>query len=358
MPVISSILSNRRRRRGQALLPMALALTALLGMAGLAIDTTRAYMVRAMLSNAVDGAALAAARVPEQRQMEAVAEAVFQANFPDGALGTAKERTGGAASPAGRRLRFDPASGRVAFEANTSIETYFMVVLGQPRVNVSASAIALRAASGDDAAPLLVLADEDTIHPAIASVREFCGERNLQECLNGDIAGEAVRAPLFARPSPPEAGTAILSLPTGRVGDEGLFRFGAASQEQYDRRSQAAFSIREFVEASGAAASASRLSEVEDVTPLHAADLAALEGREVCAVVFDGDITLEPAQHYGRLDGATRGVAAWRVTSVASESSALPELRVELFSAARGADVCARAGASAALAGSTPALLK
>lgn len=338
-----------RHCRGQALLPMALSLTALLGMAGLAIDTTRAYMVRAMLSNAVDGAVLAAARAPEG-QMSAVAEAVFQANFPAGAL-TTKERSAA-------HLRFDPLSRRLAFEARTSIETYFMSVLGQPRVSVSAAATAVRAPSGDEAAPALVLADEDTVHPLIDSVREFCGERNLKECLNSDIVGEAVRAPLFARPSPPEAGPAFLSLPTGRVGDEGLFHFTAPAQEQFDRRSRSVFSLSQFVAATGPAANRSHMSEVEDVAPLHAPDLAALSGREVCVVVYDGDITVEATQHFARLDGATRGLAAWRVTAIGFESSALPDLQVELFSPARAADVCARAGAAAALSGSPPALLK
>ena len=55
-------------QKGFVLVYMAAVLALLLVTTGLAVDSGRAYVVKAQLSKAVDGAALAAARSPEQRQ--------------------------------------------------------------------------------------------------------------------------------------------------------------------------------------------------------------------------------------------------------------------------------------------------
>ena len=78
-----------RDPRGFALVYLAGMMFVLLALAGLAIDLGRGYQVRAHLSKAVDGAALAAARVIGNGQAGAQAEAnkIFNANFPNGYLG-------------------------------------------------------------------------------------------------------------------------------------------------------------------------------------------------------------------------------------------------------------------------------
>ena len=78
-----------RDPRGFALAYLAGMMFVLLALAGLAIDLGRGYQVRAHLSKAVDGAALAAARVIGNGQAGAQAEAnkIFNANFPNGYLG-------------------------------------------------------------------------------------------------------------------------------------------------------------------------------------------------------------------------------------------------------------------------------
>ena len=73
---------------GFVLMYMAVGLTTLLLFTGLAVDTGRAYVVQAQLTKAVDGAALAAARNLNSGNPRNEAAKVFNANFPEGYLGT------------------------------------------------------------------------------------------------------------------------------------------------------------------------------------------------------------------------------------------------------------------------------
>ena len=73
---------------GFVLVYMAAGLTTLLLFSGLAVDSGRAYLVKAQLTKAVDGAALAAARNLNSGNPAGEAAKVFKANFPVGYLGT------------------------------------------------------------------------------------------------------------------------------------------------------------------------------------------------------------------------------------------------------------------------------
>ena len=74
--------------RGFVLVYMAAILALLMVTTGLAVDSGRAYLVKAQLSKAVDGAALAAARSLNSGNPRAEATQIFKANFPAGYLGT------------------------------------------------------------------------------------------------------------------------------------------------------------------------------------------------------------------------------------------------------------------------------
>jgi hypothetical protein len=65
---------------------------------------------------------------------------------------------------------------------------------------------------------------------------------------------------------------------------------------------------------------ASRLTNVGGLVPLRAAGLALLTGRQVCAVVYDGDVTIGGTPPVAQLDGPSLGVVAFEVTSVESSS--------------------------------------
>ncbi len=77
------------KQAGFVLVYMAAGLTTLLLFSGLAVDSGRAYLVKAQLTKAVDGAALAAARNLNSGSPKNEAAKVFKANFPSGYLGTA-----------------------------------------------------------------------------------------------------------------------------------------------------------------------------------------------------------------------------------------------------------------------------
>jgi Flp pilus assembly protein TadG len=82
---------------GFALMYMAAALTTFCLVTGLAVDSGRAYVVKAQLTKAVDGAALAAARNLNSGNPEAEAGTIYRANFPIGYMGTTSSTNPGEA---------------------------------------------------------------------------------------------------------------------------------------------------------------------------------------------------------------------------------------------------------------------
>src|ERR671918_3138039 len=88
-------MTARRRHiageEGFALVYMAVVLTTLLLFSGVAVDSGRAYVVKAQLTKAVDGAALAAARNLNLGSPRAEAVRIFKANFPAGYMGTSTD---------------------------------------------------------------------------------------------------------------------------------------------------------------------------------------------------------------------------------------------------------------------------
>jgi Flp pilus assembly protein TadG len=81
----ASVLADQR---GFTLIYIALTMTLLLLFTGLALDAGRGYVVKAHLTKAVDGAALAAARNLNSGDPRAEAVRIFKANFPLGFFGT------------------------------------------------------------------------------------------------------------------------------------------------------------------------------------------------------------------------------------------------------------------------------
>jgi Flp pilus assembly protein TadG len=77
-----------RSERGVALVYVTAALATMLLFAGLAVDGGVSYLVKGQMNKAVDGAALAAARMLNSGDAEGEARRVFDANFPAGYLGT------------------------------------------------------------------------------------------------------------------------------------------------------------------------------------------------------------------------------------------------------------------------------
>lgn len=82
------VVRRRIDEKGFALVYTAVILTGLLLLVGLAVDAGRAYIVKAQLSTAVDGAALGAARMLNSGNPRNEAARLFQQNFPAGYMGT------------------------------------------------------------------------------------------------------------------------------------------------------------------------------------------------------------------------------------------------------------------------------
>jgi Flp pilus assembly protein TadG len=123
---------------------MAAILSGLLVFTGLAVDTGRAYVVKAQLTKAVDGAALAAARSVNSGNPQDEATRIFKANFPLGFLGTTSGDPTTAADFFSAHVI--PASGVnvVTVTATVAVPTTFMKLASFDTVMVTSSGEATR----------------------------------------------------------------------------------------------------------------------------------------------------------------------------------------------------------------------
>jgi Flp pilus assembly protein TadG len=132
-------------QEGYALVYMAATMTVLLLFTGLAVDTGRGYVVKAQLTKAVDGAALAAARNLNSGDPQAEAARIFKANFPSGYMLTSAV-TDPTSDPGFFNLVTDEATGVhiVTVTASAVMPTSFMKLANFDSVTVTASGEATR----------------------------------------------------------------------------------------------------------------------------------------------------------------------------------------------------------------------
>ena len=137
--------SDRARQDGFALVYMAVMLTGLLIFTGLAVDSGRAYVVKAQLTKAVDGAALGAARNLNSGDPRGEATRIFKANFPAGYMGTSSV-TDPTTDPGFFSLTTDAATGvnTVTVTAAAVLPTTFMKLANFNQVTVGSSGQATR----------------------------------------------------------------------------------------------------------------------------------------------------------------------------------------------------------------------
>jgi Flp pilus assembly protein TadG len=132
-------------QKGFVLVYMAATLTTLLLFTGLAVDTGRAYVVKAQLTKAVDGAALAAARSLNSGVPRNEAVRVFQANFPTGYLGTTAV-TDPVATPGFFNVATNAGTGvnTVTVTASATVPTTFMRLANFTDLTVTSTGEATR----------------------------------------------------------------------------------------------------------------------------------------------------------------------------------------------------------------------
>lgn len=76
---------------------------------------------------------------------------------------------------------------------------------------------------------------------------------------------------------------------------------------------------------------ASLLTNVSGLVPLRAGGLNMLVGRQVCAVVFDGDVTIGGTPAVAQLNGPSLGVVAFEVTSVDPAGGDQPAVTIKIL---------------------------
>ncbi|HEV3056728.1 MAG TPA: vWA domain-containing protein [Vicinamibacterales bacterium] len=142
---MAKLRSRLSGEKGVALIYVAVTLTAMLLFTGLAVDGGRGYVVKAQLSKAVDGAALAAARELNSGTPNLKAQQVFRANFPAGFLGTSSS-TDPASDPNFYNLTTDPTTGVniVTINATAVLPTTFMGLANYTSMTVAATGQATR----------------------------------------------------------------------------------------------------------------------------------------------------------------------------------------------------------------------
>ena len=162
--------------------------------------------------------------------------------------------------------------------------------------------------------------------------------------VNDQIAEIGVRRPLPAF-SGGNVGTEIV-LRTGEVGDEGWFA-PKDIPEAWRTAGPSPDGLQNYLLAGPGLGSPdangdreSLLDKIPSITPLRATGLKLLEGKPVCAVVYDSDLSINFYDENGNrtdgsLKGANLGIVAFKVKSVTARSdgssSSLPEVRVEIL---------------------------
>ncbi len=136
---------TRRRRfvdeRGVATIMVAILMLLFMSCVGLAIDLGRVYIIRAALSTASDGAALAAARQISQGTTAArtAADKIFDANFPAGYLGAS-----GVTKSVSITVNGADNSDIIKVSGTATIPTLFMQLAGVGSIDVASAGTATR----------------------------------------------------------------------------------------------------------------------------------------------------------------------------------------------------------------------
>ena len=325
------------------------------GIGGMGLDLLYAYLVKTDLSIAVDAGLIAAASGPTG-DIDSNNQAIFGANFPNQHLGTMS-----------RAVSNPTVNGNTMSTTGTAmLPTIFMRAFGYDALTVQAAATVGFDTSGNGASMVVVI-DEDMIDNDEPTIEDIsfnspnCGDSDPSVCINDDIADPGVRELLFTRPDPGDDITPYsgLQLPTGQVGDEGMFYFSNGSEDQHSQQNGATFTLQQFIHAdqsiwegeANPAYDENNLDKIDGVAPMRESEISQLEGVTVCAVVYDSDISVDTSDNYGVLKGATQGLTAFTVTDVQSNGgSQLPTVTIDLIPSDEILTVCAQ-GQAAPVAG-------
>jgi Flp pilus assembly protein TadG len=209
---------SSRNQRGGVLILVASTLVVLIGAVGLAIDSGRAYGVKARLNAAVDAAAIAAARglaegvddIARISNAEAAALRFFKLNYPAGFLSSTPS------TPHMTAVREDSGRWRVTVAASAEMPTTFMRVLGTNEVDVAARGEAIRR----DLDVMLVMDTSGSLGPPTSNATTFptlkqAARTGFVDKFSAGAGGDRVGLVSFA------AG-AVLDVPINKNSDRGF----------------------------------------------------------------------------------------------------------------------------------------
>ena len=176
-----------------------------------------------------------------------------------------------------------------------------------------------------------LLIDEDSI--GSGNQPNFFADSEINE----DIADLGLRDPLPIFVA--NVGNTI-TLFTGEVGDEGWFA-PKTIPESWNSAGPTADGLRNYLAAGPGLGTGddpeALLDKVAEVTPLRATGLKLLEGKRVCAVVYESDISINYDPLTGSLEGDNLGTVAFEVDDVRRlegfSSSSLPEVDITILDA-------------------------
>jgi Flp pilus assembly protein TadG len=131
-----------RNQSGAIAIYFALSAIVFVGVAGLAVDAARGYLLKSRLSAAVDAAALAGGKaLLDTNTRDKIVNAFFSANIPPGAMG---------ATIGAPQISYTNNNTEITVTANATLPTTLMRVLGIDTMAVSSAATVSRAISGLD----------------------------------------------------------------------------------------------------------------------------------------------------------------------------------------------------------------
>lgn len=161
---------HRLLQRGQILILTGITLIVLIGAVGLAVDSGRAYGVKARLNAAVDAASIAAARglavgendAARVANAQAVAVRFFNLNYPAGFLGSTPS------APSTSAVKEENGRWRVRVSATAQMPTSFIRVLGPTQTEVAAAGEVIRR----DLDAMLVMDVSGSIGSALPTLKQ------------------------------------------------------------------------------------------------------------------------------------------------------------------------------------------
>ena len=93
LQALAALSAFQKNRQGNVAVIFALAMMPIVAAAGAGVDLSRAYLVKALLTQALDAAGLAVAGTPgaSEAQIMELAQSFFKANYPESEIGVAGE---------------------------------------------------------------------------------------------------------------------------------------------------------------------------------------------------------------------------------------------------------------------------